>query len=108
MSEHNRHKRRDLAADAARADGIADRTDDLVTCHSCGYKWNYAENPTPAYRCPKEADHKPEETDAERDNRRVMFALCNSLGWDIETDGEGSYVIYPGIANPEWDRGYCV
>jgi hypothetical protein len=82
--------------------------DNIVTCHSCGYKWNYAENPTPAYRCPKEADHKPEETSAERDNRRVMFALCKSLGWDIETDGEGSYVIYPGIANPEWDRGYCV
>jgi hypothetical protein len=43
---------------------------------------------------------------ATRDNRHVMFALCKSLGWDVETDGEGSYVIYPGIANPEWDRGY--
>jgi len=68
MSEHNRHKRRDLEVDAARADGIADR--------------------------------------ATRDDRHVMFALCKSLAWDIETDGEGSYVIYPGIANPEWDRGY--
>ena len=81
---------------------MTDRTDGLVTCGSCGYKWNYRENPTPAYRCPKEAEHKPEETDAERDNRRVMFALCDSLGWDIETDNDGSYVIYPGIANPEW------
>jgi translation initiation factor 2 beta subunit (eIF-2beta)/eIF-5 len=70
MTGHNRHKRRNLEADAARADGIADR--------------------------------------AARDDRHVMLVLCKSLGWDVETDGEGSYVIYPGIANPEWDRGYCV
>ena len=85
---------------------MSDHYGDIAECGDCGYKWDYAENPTPAYRCPKEADHKPQETDAERDNRRVMYALCAGLGWDIETDNDGDYIIYPGIANPERNRGY--
>ena len=43
------------------------------------------------------------EDSAAREVRFVMRALCTSLGWDIETDNEGNYVIYPGISDPEWE-----
>ena len=29
------------------------------TCGECGYTWDYDANPTPAHRCPREADHVP-------------------------------------------------
>lgn len=40
---------------------------------------------------------------AAQEVRFVMRALCTALGWDIETDNEGNYVIYPGISDPEWE-----
>ena len=42
---------------------------------------------------------------AERELRFVMQALCRSLDWDIETDNEGNYVIYPGIRDPYYSKG---
>ena len=46
-----------------------------------------------------------ESDDRERELRFVMQALCRSLDWDIETDNEGNYVIYPGIRDPYYSRG---
>ena len=31
---------------------------DYCTCNACGYTWDYNQNPTPAHRCPREADHE--------------------------------------------------
>ena len=42
---------------------------------------------------------------AESELRFVMQALCRSLHWDIETDNEGNYVIYPGIRDPYYSKG---
>jgi len=37
-----------------------ERGPDCCTCGTCGHTWDYNENPTPAHRCPMEADHEPE------------------------------------------------
>jgi hypothetical protein len=41
----------------------------------------------------------------DRELRFVMEALCRALSWDIETDNDGNYVIYPGIRDPYYSRG---
>ena len=41
----------------------------------------------------------------EHELRFVMQALCRALGWDIETDNDGNYVIYPGIRDPYYSKG---
>lgn len=37
--------------------------------------------------------------DSEEDR---MFVVANSLGWDVNTDFQGGYVLYPGVTDPEW------
>ena len=47
---------------------------------------------------------KHDADNAENESRLVMHALCRALGWDIQTDNDGNYVIYPGICDPDCDE----
>ena len=39
---------------------------------------------------------------AESDEQRVWI-VANALGWSVDTDNEGQYILYSGVTDPEWE-----